>query len=566
MARKSRVQVLLERFVVDQILIPSGLYIRLSDEDEEDIETNSIGNQEKIGRHYLVEHPDITLVETYIDNGYTGMNFNRPAFLKMMEDLRSGKIRCVIIKDISRLGRHFVLTSELVERIFPQMQVRLISINDDYDSDEESADTASLTLPLKMVMNDYYVKDISGKIRSSICAKIESGEYLPSAGSIPYGYVRNAEKNTYDIDPESAKQVVRIYEMRAEGMKFNAIAKQLNAEGVPCPGKLRFLRGISKAPKYENAEWIRGTIRKITNDEAYIGHRIHGRVKRDKVGAEKKRRGPEEWSVIENAHPAIISTELFEKVQAVNERELGRLSNYHKQPDPEMDFRKLFHGKLFCADCGSAMSAGKGCPRSPDKPSWIYFDCNNYRYSNHSRCNSHYIRQETVMGCVTNLLNQQVKIAGDIENLMQSLQRMPSVSSFQNKSEQSLMSTVTKRRNLEGKIERLLEDLSDGLIDREQYMYMKRRYNQQLTELVEEEKQMRDRTEALKRVLDEANEWVSAVRKYAALPELSRELLDLLVDSIIVYDHKHIKVNLKYADPYQIMESFLREIEVVESA
>ena len=170
------------------------------------------------------------------------------------------------------------------------------------------------------------------------------------------------------------------------------------------------------------------------------------------------------------------------------------------------------------------------------------------------------------MGCVTNLLNQQVKIAGDIENLMQSLQRMPSVSSFQNKSEQSLMSTVTKRRNLEGKIERLLEDLSDGLIDREQYMYMKRRYNQQLTELVEEEKQMRDRTEALKRVLDEANEWVSAVRKYAALPELSRELLDLLVDSIIVYDHKHIKVNLKYADPYQIMESFLREIEVVESA
>ena len=162
----------------------AGQYGRLSVEDGDDTESNSIGNQAKIADAFLAEYPDIQIVERYADNGYTGMNYNRPAFRQMMADVRSGKINCIIIKDISRLGRHFVETSELVEQIFPAMSVRLISANDNYDSlVQDAGAAASLTMPLKMVMNENYAKDISRKIRSSIHAQMRSGTYLPSSGS-----------------------------------------------------------------------------------------------------------------------------------------------------------------------------------------------------------------------------------------------------------------------------------------------------------------------------------------------------------------------------------------------
>lgn len=286
MARKSR--------YVDQnieaakaSLFRAGLYIRLSVEDEDNIEQNSIGNQKKIGLHFLKDKSDIILVKTYTDNGFTGMNFERPDFAEMMNDLKEGLINCVIVKDISRLGRHFLQISEYVEKIFPEMGVRLICINDNFDSIEENADTTHLMLPIKMVMNDSFVKDISKKIRSSITSKMNFGEFLPPAGSIAYGYLRNPKENTYDIDPEAAKVVVRIYEMRSEGMKYNTIARVLNSEEIPSPGRVRFLRGITVNPKFEKAEWTRKAIRKICTDQIYIGNRVYGRVKRDKLGAKK---------------------------------------------------------------------------------------------------------------------------------------------------------------------------------------------------------------------------------------------------------------------------------------
>ena len=217
------------------------------------------------------------------------------------------------------------------------MGVRLICVNDNYDSLDKLSNTAALMLPLKMVMNDSYAKDISVKIRSSISAKMHTGEFLPANGSIPYGYLRNTQGVTYDIDPETAPIVDRIFRMRAQGDGFNTIARALNSEGVPSPGKLRFLRGITRADKYEDAVWIRGTIRKITQDEVYIGKRIHGRLKRDRIGRDKKACPKEDWLIIENAHPPIIDKELFDNVQEVNKKELERLASYQQRTRPEKD-------------------------------------------------------------------------------------------------------------------------------------------------------------------------------------------------------------------------------------
>ena len=567
MARKSRVhQPALQQYTVVQTLL-AGVYTRLSVEDGDDLEQNSIGNQKKISLHFLARHPEISLVDTYTDNGVSGMSFHRPDFVRMMEDVHAGRINCIIVKDISRLGRHFVMTSEYVERIFPELGVRLICINDDYDSASETADAAALMMPFKMIMNDSYVKDISKKIRSSISVKMNQGEYLPSASSIPYGYLRNPELNTYDVDEETAPVIRRIFEMRAAGVKFNAIARQLNLEGIPCPGHLRYLRGITKAPKYENALWLRGTIRKITNDRVYLGDRIHGRVKRDKVGMEKKRRSEDQWTIVKNAHPAIVSEELFARAAGVNEEELAHYSSFTHRREIDHDMRSVFQGKVFCAECGCTMSAAKGCARIGAKTSSrAFFDCNTYRYSNHSRCSSHYIRQEALEQIIRNLLSNQIGIAVELECLIADIERSPSALRYQRTAMQSLTSIQRKRRSMDEKIEQLLVDLTESLIDRDEYEYMKSRYTEQREMLLEQEVKADHDVKELGTVMNVSKKWLAMIRKSQEAKEITREIVDCLVSRIEVDHDKNIRVILNFEDPYQSLASYLKRIEVTQDA
>lgn len=564
MARKSRIKVLNDAAVKEKVVL-AGEYGRLSVEDGDDIEQNSIGNQQKIVLHYLEEHPEIKLVDTYYDNGCTGMNYNRPGFLRMLRDLKSGRINCVIVKDISRLGRHFVMTSEFVEQTFPEMGVRLICINDSYDSNDFNADSSALTLPLKMVMNDYYVKDISNKIRSSISAKMESGEYIPSASSIPYGYIRNAELATYDIDLDTAEVVKEIYRLRAEGVSFTKIACILNEKNIPSPGKIRFLRGLTKAEKYENAVWCRKTVSKICSDQVYIGNRVHGTVKRDKVGLDKKRRKEDEWKVIANAHPAIISDAVYEKVQEINLDELQRRKGFEQRIGFDEDYRELFRGKVFCGDCHSVMSARKGCARRNAKtPSRIYYECNNFIESSRTQCANHYVRQETLLKAVADTLNQQVKIAVDIEQLVEKLNNMPKVISYQNAKKDRYQSVFIQRKNMEAKIEQLLVDLTQGIIDRDEYSYMKKQYSKKYNDLLQEETQALSDMREKDAALSVTGKWLETIQKYQKLPVIDKALMDLLVERIEVFKDKTIKIILNYKDPYQPVMEFMNRIEVLK--
>lgn len=567
MARKSKGLVQTEQKNTENRFVLAGQYGRLSVEDGDNIELNSIGNQQKISIHYLDNHPEIKLVDQYFDNGYTGMNYNRPGFLRMMDDLKRGRINCVIVKDISRLGRHFVLTSELVERVFPEMKVRLICIDDNYDSDNIDADSLALTMPLKMVMNDYYVKDISRKIRSSISTKMINGEYLPSVSSVPYGYIRNSNALTYDLDPETADVVRRIYERRAAGQSLNGIVRELNQDGIPSPGRIRYLRGLTKTKKFENALWIRGTVRKILQNPAYIGCRVHGIVKRIKVGQKKERRPKEEWQIIEGAHPAIISRELFELVQKINEAELQKRSKFTQRNAVFEDRRELFRGKVFCDECGSALRAFKGCAR-PEAitSSRLFFDCSRYRDSSHTQCSSHYIRQERMTQVITNFLNQQVKLSVDVERLMEKIQKMPMVRNYQREVSARYSSVSVKRKNMEVKMRRLLEDFTQGIIDKDEFRYIKAKYDREYEQLLDEEANASADMQALTAAIGSTQKWLDAIKKYQELPELNREVMDLLVQEIRITKTRHIKVILNYADPFQPLHQYLQEIEVIKHA
>ena len=568
MARKSRYVAEVKEEKKTAMLL-AGVYTRLSIEDEDDEEQNSIGNQKKIALDYLKDKDDIAVTEYYVDNGYTGMNFSRPDFQRMMNDLRSGKINCVIVKDISRLGRHFVMTSEFVEKIFPMMGVRLICINDDYDSFDENCDSASLLLPFKMVMNDSYVKDISKKIRSSISAKMDSGEYLPSASSIPYGYIRNPEHNTFDIDEEVAPVVVRIFEMRANGVALNAIAKTLNEEGIPCPGKLRYLRGITKAAKYENALWIHGTLRKILMDQVYIGNRVHGRVKRDKLGMEKTRRSEEEWQVIENAHQPIISQELFDKVQEAMNEAAAKRNAYKQQEAPETDHREVFREKVYCGDCGSMMRGCKGLGRANEdgeRKAFIYYDCGKFLDSGRAVCSAHYVRQEEIMDTLRNALDTQLCAAIDFEALVKEVQAMPKVVHYESSMKNQLTSIQSKRRHMELRLEQLIVDLTDGLIDKQEYAYAKQKYNEEYEHLLEEENRLFASSRRLGNIVASSDKWIRTLKEYRSIPDIDRKAVDFLVKRIKIYPGKRIELILNYEDPFRLVSEYLEQIpEVVEN-
>lgn len=553
MARKSRYTSPLQDISDVRPHCIAAIYLRLSVEDGDSLESNSIGNQRKICLAFLEKHSDFEIGAFYVDDGCTGMNYKRPGFQSMFADLRAKKANCIIVKDISRLGRHYIMTSEYVEKVFPEMGVRLICINDDYDSEDAHSDRDGLLMPFKLVMNDTYVKDTARRIQSSIHAKMDSGEYLPSSGSVPYGYQRAPEKGTFEIDSETAPVVRRIFEMRAEGMMFNAIAKTLDQEGIPSPGKIRYDRGITRAEKFKNALWLRGTIRKLTGDAVYTGNRIHGRVTRERLGGDKKARPKELWQIIPDAHLPIVTQELFDQVQEVNRAELERRAAYDKRDNPDPDYRDIFRGKVFCGECGAKMTAGILAGRKTT-PVSVYFNCNQYRYSNHRRCSNHYIRQETLMDTLKHFLDKQMEIAVDVERLATEMRRIESTpDSAQNR----LASLRHRRMNLEAKQERLLEDVTTGILDRDEYIRIKARYRSEHSLLEEQEQNISRECERIKAALGTAETWLAAIRRYREIPRIDREIVDVLVDRILVFEDRSIRISMTYGNPYALLETCL---------
>lgn len=341
--------------------------------------------------------------------------------------------------------------------------------------------------------------------------------------------------------------VRRIFELRADGIAFNAIARQLNLEGVPSPGKLRYDRGMTKAAKYRDALWIRGTIRKITGDVVYVGSRVHGKVGRDRLGAEKKKRPQEEWKIIPNAHPSIIPQNLFDQVQLVNRAELERRAKFDTQAGPEDDYRVVLRGKIFCGDCGARMTAGKYVSRkSSSCPNAVYFNCNEYRDSNHQRCSNHYIRQEVIIDALKHFLDEQVKLFVDVEELAAKARREDGMTGALRGRQLALRN---RREELASEQLRYLEDLTDGILDRETFLRLKENCQRELAALADQEAAVKSEHERQKAALSAVEMWLAAIRRYRQLPRLDRGLIDALVEKILVFEDRSIHICLTYRDP-----------------
>ena len=364
----------------------TALYSRLSHEDELQGESNSISNQKLLLESYAKQHGFINL-KWYIDDGYSGANFDRPDFQKMLADIEAGKVGTVIVKDMSRLGRNYIQVGMYTEMVFPQNGVRFIAVNDTVDSANGENDLT----PLRNLFNEWFVRDTSKKIRASKRAKGMSGK--PTTSQPVYGYLMDKDGN-FIVDEETAPVVQQIYRLCLAGNSPTRIARILTEQEIPTPGTLEFRR-TGSARRYHpghECRWADNTVAHILERREYLGHLVNFKTEKESYKSKRTLENPIEKQVVfENHHEPIIDAQTWERVQ--------ELRNQRRRPN-RFDEVGLLSGLLFCADCGSALHQQR---YNTDQRSCDCYICGRYRSRTHD-CTAHYIR--------TNILT-----AGILENL-----------------------------------------------------------------------------------------------------------------------------------------------------
>lgn len=297
----------------------TALYVRLSHEDNGNIGSDSIEVQKTLLMNYLAKHNNLQLYKIYSDNGMTGTNFERPAFKAMINAVKKGKVNCIIVKDLSRLGRNFVEAGHFIEQIFPFMDVRFISINDRYDS-ADIDNNAGLMVALKNLVNAAYSKDLSKKVCSQKKLQQQKGNFIGTYA--PYGYQKDP-RNSHKliVDEETAPIVKDIFIWRAEGQSVKDITRKLNDGNIPSPMRYRYLKRKTKSKKYKDVLWLKSSIYAMLTKQVYLGHVVQGIAKVISCGSKKIKYIPKkDWVVVKNKHEPIITEELFNKAQMANER------------------------------------------------------------------------------------------------------------------------------------------------------------------------------------------------------------------------------------------------------
>ena len=331
----------------------TALYLRLSREDGDKTESDSVANQRTLLEAYAADHPELCIVDEFVDDGYSGSNFERPAFQRLFRELEQGTINCVLVKDFSRLGRNFVETGQYLEQVFPLFGVRFIAINDNYDSlNSQSRD--GMLVPIKSMINEMYSKDLSQKIQSCFRSKEARGEiYTP----VPFGYKKN-QKNHLVLDEEVSDVVVRIFLWKKSGMKEREIAKKLSAQGIQTPFTRRCQLGYLKNTlRVKDPAWQTVFVTKVLENPIYTGTMVYNRIAYDETNRKIGQNPRESWRMVPYSHPAIISWELFDEISALREAEQAvkeerkKWCRQRRENNPN-----IFKGRIFCKKCGEKLA------------------------------------------------------------------------------------------------------------------------------------------------------------------------------------------------------------------
>lgn len=511
-----------------------AIYLRLS-RDDEDIdgsiksESNSISSQRELVRSFVRAHDDMELFDIYVDDGYSGTDFDRPEFKRMMADIREGNVNCVIVKDLSRLGRDYIEAGRLIQRTFPAFHVRFIAMTDHFDSKTADYHTKSLVLPVKNFINDSYCRDISQKVKSHQKTKREQGRFIGAFAV--YGYRKLPEdKNRLCPDGYSAGIVRNIFAWKLEGMSAQAIAQRLNGLGVLSPAEYKKSLGERFSTGFQTnmtAKWSAVAVKRILTNEVYTGVMVQG--KRERVNYKVKKtvaKPEEEWIRVEGTHEAIISREDFERVQ--------NLLRVDTRAETGSGCAHLFSGFLFCGDCGAPMIRRINRYRDTSK---IYFICST---RNQGRgCSRHSILEEELKAVVLQVLQTCVPVFVD-EN------SQPEV----NFDEIAMFKTEIERLNRErdkylGIRAGMDEDLQAGVITEADFQNLCAIYEKKYEETKNALQKQEEMLQQLFRNGVFAGVKLEKLKKEGKLTQLDRDALLCFISRIEVYEEKKLYVELK---------------------
>lgn len=565
MARKSRKNVnqKVDSTIVTASYTMTGIYVRLSIENSgKDDDGDSIENQTSICKEYVEEHPDLKLYDIYEDNGKKGTNFDRPEFNRLMDDIRAGKVKCVLVKDLSRFGRDYIEAGEYLEKIFPFLGVRFISITDGYDSLTAGDAEGALMIPLKNMINDVYAKDISRKIITSFRARQEKGEYLPAFP--PYGYVKSKEvAYRYEIDQETAPYVRMIFEWKAEGVSHNEICKRLNDMGAVTPARRKVDLGIWRAEKYKHTVWHGRTIIDIMKNPTYTGCIVYGRIPKSLYEGIKMHRAPEEeWRYVPDAHEPIISQELFDKVQKMF---ADRAEKFKAKMDENAPLRELvtnhFKGKIYCGDCGKRMRFVKPTDkRYPVDQDHAVYVCGGYLDSGYSRCSRHSIRYPVVADAVLAAINIQLELALKQEQLIRQMRGSVKEKNLIDKYVVQINYLSQELKKINGKREALFENFAEGILDEAEYQFAKKKYDDEAAEIERKLTVEKAKKVQLDNILSLSNEWLEAIHNAENITEIDAVLVKHLVSSVKIFENNRVEVELNFGDQRNIFNRIIAEM------
>lgn len=545
MARKSRKTTVAEPMVIKPVdkVYRAGLYARISVETERKREADTIGNQLQLLKDYVSEHSDLNVFDIYSDDDISGTDFIRPEFSRMMNDLRDGKIDCIIVKDLSRLGRNYLESGEYIEMVFPFFRCRFISVTDRFDTKFQQAD---ISVQLKNMANEMYAKDISRKICSTMRTIQDQGKFAGSRA--PYGYrLDPADKHHLIIDEETAPIVKQLFELLAEGNTVHFVATTMNANGIPSPGRLLYERGIASTDHFKNSKWYMQTVRRILQDEIYLGWMVSGKFRSTYHSTGKKGSQPvprEEWIVTKGTHEPIVTEELFNKVQEYFVRmkeEHGQTAVYNSKSKKA----SIFKGHLRCGECGQAMflrnkhSHGK-------VTAWYY--CALHENYNSSYCVKKAVKKQDVEDIALKLIRTQIKLFTDAREMIIALNKKES-----SKTKHRIYSDQI--RNVKKQIEKymslkasLYEDFANGVLSQSDYISMGQEYAQKADELriflaeLEKEAQKYSQTYAMN------GSWAQIIQQYQNAETLTEEMIDAFIDEMILYNNGHVEVKFRFKD------------------
>lgn len=523
-------------------------YVRLSQDDGDKEESNSIVNQKSLIRDFMHKHPEFTLVREYADDGYSGVNFDRPAFQEMMDDVKAGRINCIIVKDLSRFGRNYIETGKYLEQVFPFLGIRFIAINDNVDTGRSQTDAEQFVLPFKNLFNDSYCKDISTKVRSQLAIKRKNGDFVGSFAC--YGYMKDpADHNRLIIDPEAAEIVRSIFTWKIQGLSAERIADKLNSQGIPCPMEYKRGQGLKVSTNFrtnDRAKWSPVTVLRILKNEVYVGVTTQGKVTTPSYKIKRLVEKPEsEWDRVEGTHEAIITQDVFDAVQALMLRDT-RIS-----PNKERVY--LFSGFLCCADCKLNMT--RRIRRYKDK-GYAYYSCAGYRRG--SGCTSHIISEKLLYDAVLAAIQQQFNLVLEMERLLKYAQELPDDPNSLHRFEVQLAKLDDEIRHNQDMKLRLVENLNEGILSREEYLELSAIYDTRIREGRFAVKNVEAERDGVKDLPLES-EWLTSFKKYPRIDALDRVLLAELVSMIEVHSDKQITIHFKYEDQIQRVLAYLEQ-------